>query len=81
MSSSARMSTSPDEVVQTLSWWLAGRAELAQVREALADADGLGPESLQLVEELRHELSSGDSTRAKLQPLVRETIEAIALEH
>jgi hypothetical protein len=31
------MSTSPDDVVQTLSWWLAGRAELAQVERALAD--------------------------------------------
>jgi hypothetical protein len=75
------MSTSPDEVVQALSWWLAGRAEVAQVSEALADADGLGPESRELVEELRRELSSPDSSRAKLQPLVRETIEAIALEH
>jgi hypothetical protein len=78
---SAPMSTSPDDVVQTLSWWLAGRAERAEVSEALADADGLGPESRELVEELRRELSSPDSSRAKLQPLVRETIEAIALEH
>jgi hypothetical protein len=81
MCSSAPMSTSPDDVVRTLSWWLTGRAELAQVTAALADADGLGPESRDLVEELRRELSSPDCTRAKLQPLVRETIEAIALGH
>jgi hypothetical protein len=75
------MSTSPDDVVRTLSWWLAGRAELAQVEEALADSRELGPESSELVEELRRELSRPDCTPAKLQPLVRETIEAIALEH
>jgi hypothetical protein len=75
------MSTSPDDVVRTLSWWLAGRAELAQVEEALADPRELGRESSELVEELRRELSRPDCTRAKLQPLVRETIEAIALEH
>jgi hypothetical protein len=73
------MSTSPDDVVRTLSRWLAGRAEREQVEEALAMADGLGPESRELVEELRRELVSPESTRAKLQPLVRETIEAIAL--
>lgn len=81
MCSSARMSTSPDDVVRTLSQWLAGRAELAQVTEALAAAEGLGPESRELVDELSRELSNPDSTRAKLQPLVRETVEAIALEH
>jgi hypothetical protein len=74
------MSTSPDRLLQTLSWFLAGRAEPSQVEEALAEAGELGPESAELVEELRLELSSPDVTRAKLQPLVRETIEAIAHE-
>jgi hypothetical protein len=73
------MSTSPDEVVQTLSRWLAGRAEVEQVEEVLADSDELGPMSTELVNELREELSAPDVSRPKLQPLVRETIEAIAL--
>ena len=72
------MSTNPDQVVQTLSWFLAGRADLAQVEEVLAEPNDLGPESAELVRELRQELSSPDRSRPKLQPLVRETIEAIA---
>jgi hypothetical protein len=72
------MSTSPDHVVNTLSWFLAGRAGLDQVEEALAEPVDLGPESAELVDELRQELSGPDVSRPKLQPLVRETIEAIA---
>jgi hypothetical protein len=72
------MSTSPDDVVQTLSWWLAGRAGLEQVQEALADHEELGPASTELVNELREELAKPDVTPTTLQPLVRETIEAIA---
>ena len=72
------MSTSPD-LVQTLSHWLAGHVDVGQVREALADSGELGPESQELVEELRDELERPDVSRPQLQPLVRETIEAIAL--
>ena len=72
------MSTSPD-LVQTLSRWLAGHVDVGQVREALADSGELGPESQELVEELRDELARPDVSRPQLQPLVRETIEAIAL--
>ena len=72
------MSTSPD-LVQTLSHWLAGHADLPQVREALAHPGDLGPESQELIEELRGELNRPDVSRPELQPLVRETIEAIAL--
>jgi hypothetical protein len=72
------MSTSPDQVMQTLSWFLAGRAEPEDVKEALADSSELGPESTALVHELREELSDPDLSRAQLQPLVRETIEALA---
>jgi hypothetical protein len=72
------MSTSPD-LVQTLSRWLAGHIDVAQVQEALAHSGELGPESHQLVEELRDELARPDVSRPQLQPLVRETIEAIAL--
>lgn len=73
------MSTSPDEVVQTLSWWLAGQAGLEDVEQALADPAELGPESTKLVRELRMELARPDLAEPELQPLVRETIEAIAL--
>ncbi len=72
------MSTSPD-LIQTLSRWLAGHVELGNVREALAEPGDVGPESQDLIEELRVELSRPDVSRPQLQPLVRETIEAIAL--
>jgi hypothetical protein len=72
------MSTSPD-LVQTLSRWLAGHGDLGQVREALAEPVEAGPESQELIEELRGELARPDVSRPQLQPLVRETIEAIAL--
>jgi hypothetical protein len=72
------MSTSPDDVVQILSWWLAGRADLAEVERALTDADDLGPVSKELVDELRQKLVSPRLAPTTLQPLVRETIEAIA---
>lgn len=72
------MSTSPDEVMNTLSWFITGRVGVDEVEAALADPVGLGPESTELVEELRRELGSPDASRSKLQPLLRETIEAIA---
>jgi hypothetical protein len=72
------MSTSPDDVVQILSWWLAGRADLAEVERALTDANDLGPVSKELVDELRQKLVSPRLAPTTLQPLVRETIEAIA---
>jgi hypothetical protein len=72
------MSTSPDQVVQTLSWFLAGRAELEHVEQVLEQPAELGPESSELVSELREELNAPGVSRPKLQPLVRETIEAIA---
>jgi hypothetical protein len=72
------MSTSPDEIVQILSWWLAGRADLADVERALMDVNELGPVSKELVDELRQTLVSPRLAPTTLQPLVRETIEAIA---
>jgi hypothetical protein len=72
------MSTSPD-LVQTLSRWLAGHADIGLVRKALDDAVDVGPESQELIDELRGELAGPEISRPKLQPLVRETIEAIAL--
>jgi hypothetical protein len=72
------MSMSPD-LVQTLSHWLAGHADLPSVRDALEEPAELGPESQELIDELRGELARPDVSRPHLQPLVRETIEAIAL--
>jgi hypothetical protein len=72
------MSTSPD-LVQTLSRWLAGHVDLRSVRRALEEPGELGPESQQLIDELRGELQRPDVSPPQLQPLVRETIEAIAL--
>jgi hypothetical protein len=71
------MSTSPD-LVQTLARWLAGQVDLARVRDALDAPGDVGPESQELIEELRGEIARPDVSRPKLQPLVRETIEAIA---
>lgn len=45
----------------------------------MEEAGELGPESQELIEELRGELGRPNVSRPKLQPLVRETIEAIAL--
>jgi hypothetical protein len=72
------MSTSPDQVMQTLSWYLVGRADADEVQQALGDAGELGPASAELVDELKRELAEPDATPTTLQPLVRETIEAIA---
>jgi hypothetical protein len=72
------MSTNPD-LVQTLSHWLAGHVDLSHVRAALDEPVDVGPESQELIDELRGELERPDVSRPKLQPLVRETIEAIAL--
>jgi hypothetical protein len=46
----------------------------------LADPGELGPVAAGLVDELRRELADADVSPAQLQPLIRETIEAIALE-
>ena len=72
------MSTSPD-LVQSLSGFLAGHLDVEKLSAILAGAGDLGPESQRLVAELREELSRPDVARPELQPLVRETIEAIAL--
>jgi len=72
------MSTSPD-LVQTLSRWLAGHVDTGHMRKALDQSAEVGPESQELIDELRGQLARPDVSRPQLQPLVRETIEAIAL--
>jgi hypothetical protein len=62
-----------------LSRWLAGHVDTDALEYALGEpVVDLGPESAELVRELREELARPNCSRPKLQPLVRETIEAIA---
>jgi hypothetical protein len=73
------MSTSHDRLLNTLSRWLAGQVDTDALEYALGEpVVDLGPESAELVRELREELARSGTSRPKLQPLVRETIEAIA---
>jgi GAF domain-containing protein len=82
MSSSPPMFTSPeDQIVALLSRWLArhlGNAELRKQLDALRPH--LAAEQAELVDELRAELVTAPAHhRGALEPLVRETIEALAL--
>ncbi len=87
MYSSARMSTShkqlrrpEDEAISLLSHWLARHLDNAQLRQRLDafDAAELTPEQAEVLDEVRVELDA-DVSRARLEPVVRETIEALAL--
>jgi hypothetical protein len=77
------MSTSPeDHLVALLSRWLAWHLDNGQLRQALERVPELelAAEQAELVEELRTELAgAGPTDRGALEPLVRETIEALAL--
>jgi hypothetical protein len=77
------MSTSPeDQIVPLLSRWLARHLGNEQLRRALEETDcsELSADQAALVDELRAELAdAGPADRGALEPLVRETIEAIAL--
>ena len=82
------MSTSPreiskrpeDRVISLLSHWLARHLDTRQLAERLGEVDlaGLSPGEVEVVEELAAELEAGPA-RALLEPVVRETIEALAL--
>jgi hypothetical protein len=72
------MSTSPDELVNLLSRWLARHASDDDLRAALADVDGLSDEQREAIEDLRAQLAAGDG-RGELERAVRETLEALAL--
>jgi hypothetical protein len=76
------MSTSPeDQIVALLSRWLArhlGNAELHTKLDALRPC--LAEDQAELLDELRAELATAAAQdRGALEPLVRETIEALAL--
>jgi hypothetical protein len=80
------MSTSPDtgaedRLVTVLSRWLARHVDDAELRRAVDEAgtSGLSPGQADAVRELREELDRGDS-RGDLEMVVRETLEALALD-
>jgi hypothetical protein len=77
------MSTNPeDRIVALLSRWLARHLDNVQLREELqaADRGELSSGQAAAVDELLAELTEATpSDRGALEPLVRETIEALAL--
>ena len=77
------MSTSPDDrIVALLSRWLARHAGNAEVQAEIeaAGREGLSAGQAEALDELLDELArAGPKDRAALEPLVRETIEALAV--
>ena len=67
-------------MISLLSRWLARHLDTPQLTERLGELDleGLSPGELEVVEELAVELEARPA-RARLGPVVRETIEALAL--
>ena len=74
------MSTSPDELVNVLSHWLARHVNDDELRRTLRDVDpdGLSPAQHDAVDELRRELDRGERG-GDLEMVVRETLESLAL--
>jgi hypothetical protein len=74
------MSTSPDDLVTTLSRWLARHVDDERLRREVERVDGvsLSPIQAEAVAELRAELRAGGA-RGDLEMVVRETLEALAL--
>jgi hypothetical protein len=69
-----------DQIVNTISRWLArhiGDDELRSAIEAV-DLDELSPDQAEAVTELRDELRN-DPSRASIEMVARETVEAVAL--
>jgi hypothetical protein len=75
------MSMSPDELIGVLSRWLAGHLDNAELRAALAGADraALSDSQAEAVDELLAELGGAAHGRGRLEWVVRETLEALAL--
>jgi hypothetical protein len=69
-----------DEVISLLSRWLARHVDTPELRKRLdaVGTGGLSPGQTEVVDELLDELRP-DVARARLEPVVRETIEALAL--
>jgi hypothetical protein len=74
------MSTSPDDLVTTLSRWLARHVTDEELRRQVeaADVASFSPEQSRALAELRQELERGDGPGG-LEMAVRETLEALAL--
>jgi hypothetical protein len=74
------MSTSPDELVNLLSHWLARHVDNDELRKELStfDPDELSVAQCEAVQELRQELERGDEG-GDLEMVVRETLESLAL--
>jgi hypothetical protein len=81
------MSTSPEpisrpenEMISLLSHWLARHVDTLELRQRLdaVGTGGLSPGQAEVVDELLGELRS-EVPRARLEPVVRETLEALAL--
>jgi len=76
------MSTNPDRIVNLISTWLAGRITDEDLEREIerVGADGLAPDQAEAVGELREELDRSEpATRADLERVARETLEAVAL--
>jgi hypothetical protein len=81
------MSTSPDtirrpedEIISLLSHWLARHLDNTELRARLlgAQTDDLSSGQAEVVDEVLGELVD-DASRARLEPVVREAVEALAL--
>jgi hypothetical protein len=71
---------SEDEIISLLSRWLARHLDTAHLRQRLeaVRTDMLPPEQAEVVDEVLGELGD-DVSRARLEPVVREAVEALAL--
>jgi hypothetical protein len=74
------MSTSPDEIVNLLSRWLARHVGDGELRDQVAaiGTNGLSGDQAEAVDELLVALRA-DAPRGELEVAVRETLEALAL--
>jgi hypothetical protein len=76
------MSKNPDRIVNAISTWLGGRIRNDELQEQIDEigAEGLGPDQVQALQELREELQrAGPDERGDLERVARETLEAVAL--
>jgi hypothetical protein len=77
------MSMSPeDRIVTLLSRWLARHLDNEQLRKMIeaAGREGLSADQAEAIDELLAELAGAErNDRGALEPLVRETMEALAL--
>jgi hypothetical protein len=76
------MSTSPDELIAALSRWLAGHLDNVALTASLAAADrsSLTDVQAEAVDELLADLREAPAgRRGRLERVVRETLEALAL--